>query len=96
MKNKNIVINIGDLILYCPADMKKEHHDVGIIYNIFEVFEKKFNKKIKMYDIFWSRSKDYDQFSETTIQHRLKIKIKDKYIMKIISHNEQEKAKTPL
>ena len=86
-KKQNISISIGDLVHYCPADMNEKNHDIGIIYQIEEVSAGP-NKKAKIYKIFWSRSKDYDEYPESGFHNRLKIKIREQNVFKIIKQNE--------
>ena len=54
------LIKIGDLLYYCPVDLKECYYDIGIIYNISKLG----------YEIFWSRSQDYDFFSKKTLERR--------------------------
>ena len=51
-------INVGDLLHYCPDDLAKSHHDIGIIYEIY-------GDATLFYKIYWSRSQMNDLFSET-------------------------------
>ena len=83
------------MIYYCPTDLKEEHHDIGIIYDVHQEYNSFYKKNIKNYKILWSRYKQYDEFSETTMRSKLKIKIDNKYILKIIKCNE-EKSKATL
>jgi len=86
-KKSHIIISKGDLVHYCPADMKSEHHDIGIIYDVCEE-QVSITYKVKIYKIFWSRSKDYDEYPESGFYNRLKMKIRDKHVFKIINQNE--------
>ena len=67
--------------------MHEKNHDIGIIYEIEEV-QAGPNKKAKIYKIFWSRSKDYDEYPESGFYNRLKMKIRDQSVFKIIKQNE--------
>lgn len=80
--NKKIdSIKIGDLLHYCPADLKQENHDIGIIYDILDL-------DIKRYKIFWSCSQIYDIYSEVTLLAKLKKIISGKNMMYLIKQNE--------
>jgi|688.fasta_scaffold330048_3 hypothetical protein len=85
-KKQNISISIGDLVHYCPADMSEKNHDIGIIYEIQEI-EHGQDKKTKIYKIFWSRSKDYDDYPESGLHNRLKMIIRNQNVFKIIKQN---------
>lgn len=78
---KNNSIKIGDLLHYCPKDLKDTNHDLGIIYEILDL-------DIKRYKIFWSRSQIYDIYSEITLQNKLKKIISGKRMMYLIRQNE--------
>lgn len=86
-KKQNVCVSTGDLVHYCPADMREKNHDIGIIYEIEEVKECP-DKKIKIYKIFWSRSQDYDAYSDFNFYKRLKMKIRNQNIFKLIKQNE--------
>jgi hypothetical protein len=79
---KNILnnISIGDLLHYCPADLDKSRHDIGIIYEIDH------NKNI--YHVYWAKTEMNDWFSATTLLRRLKETFNHKNVMKIIKQNE--------
>jgi hypothetical protein len=80
--NKKIdSIKIGDLLHYCPEDLKQENHDIGIIYDILDL-------DTKRYKIFWSRSQMYDIYSEITLSSKLKKIISGKNMMYLIKENE--------
>jgi len=96
MKEKKSVINVGDLIHYCPVDLNLEHHDIGIVYDIHEEYNSLYGKNIKNYKILWARHKQLDELSETTMRNKLKLKIDNKYILKIIKCNEEKDNKTTL
>lgn len=81
-KNKKInSIKTGDLLYYCPADLKENSHDIGIIYEIIEL-------EIKRYKIYWNRSQMHDIYSEITLGAKLKKIISGKNMMYHIKHNE--------
>lgn len=80
--NKKIdSIKIGDLLHYCPNDLKQHSHDIGIIYEIMDL-------DIKRFKIFWSRSQMYDIYSEITLLAKLKKIISGKNMMQLIRQNE--------
>lgn len=80
--NKKInSIKNGDLLHYCPDDLKEESHDIGIIYEILDL-------DIKRFKIFWSRSQIYDIYSEVTLSSKLKKIISGKNMMQLIKQNE--------
>lgn len=80
--NKKInSIKNGDLLHYCPDDLKEEYHDIGIIYQILDL-------DIKRFKIFWSRSQIYDIYSEVTLLSKLKKIISGKNMMQLIKQNE--------
>jgi hypothetical protein len=82
-KNKKIdCIEIGDLLHYCPDDLKEQNHDIGIIYDILEL-------DVKRFKIFWSRSQIYDIYSEITLLSKLKKIISGKYMMHHIKQDER-------
>ena len=81
MNKKISHIKIGDLLHYCPIDLKQENHDIGIIYDILDL-------DIKRYKIFWSRSQIYDIYSEITLSSKLKTIIRGKNMMYLIKQNE--------
>lgn len=81
-KKQNIFISNGDLVYYCPADINEEKHDIGIIFKIEET-ETGINKKTKIFKIFWSRSKSYDEYSEAGFYNRMY----KQNIFKIIKQN---------
>lgn len=58
-------IKVGDLVHYCPNDLDKSHHDIGVIYDIY-------GENILFYKIYWSCSQMDDLFSETTLIRKLK------------------------
>lgn len=95
MVNKTITIldtiEIGDLLYYCPADLKEEAHDIGIIYDI-TINDNYEEDKIKKYFILWSKSNMYDVYSSNTLKRKLTSLRKGKHMMKIIKHG----AKTSL
>ena len=74
-------IKSGDLLHYCPDDLKEERHDVGIIYEILDL-------DVKRYKIFWSRSQIYDIYSEITLLNKLKKIISGKNMMYLIKQND--------
>jgi hypothetical protein len=74
-------IKTGDLIHYCPIDLKESSHDIGIIYEIIE-------SNIRKYRIYWSRSQIHDLYSETTIERKLKQMNNGKKIMYLIKQND--------
>lgn len=91
MKNRlslSDTLLIGDLLHYCPADLQIDKHDIGIIYEINEDNFDKQNKKIKTFKIFWSRTNMHDMYSSTTLDFKLKQKIKNKNMLQIIRQNE--------
>lgn len=80
--NKKIdSIKIGDLLHYCPDDLREESHDIGIIYEILELH-------IKTFKIFWSRSQIHDIYSEATLTSKLKKIISGKKMMQLIKQND--------
>lgn len=82
MANKKInSIKIGDLLHYCPKDLKEDCHDIGIIYEILEL-------DIKRFKIFWSRSQIHDIYSEITLMSKLKKIISGQRMMHLIRQNE--------
>lgn len=85
MHKKTDFIKTGDLLHYCPVDLKQENHDIGIIYEILDL-------DIKRYKIFWSRSQIYDIYSEVTLLSKLKKIISGKHMMYLIKHNEERKG----
>ena len=83
MKSTKSILNnisIGDLLYYCPADLDKSRHDIGIIYEIDH------NKNI--YHVYWAKTEMNDWFSATTLLRRLKETFNHKNVMKIIKQNE--------
>ena len=78
---KTDIIKIGNLLHYCPIDLKQDNHDIGIIYDIIEL-------DIKRYKIFWSRSQIHDTYSEVTLLNKLKKIISGKKMMYLIEQNE--------
>lgn len=67
-RNKKRILNniiVGDLIHYCPIDLDKSRHDIGIIYEIY-------GDNIMFYKIYWSQSQMDDLFSEITLIRKLK------------------------
>jgi len=84
-------IEVGDLLYYCPVDIKEEAHDIGIIYDIC-INENYENDKIKKYFIFWSRTSMHDMYSSNTLKRKLSSLRKGKYIMKIIKHGKKQKS----
>jgi hypothetical protein len=74
-------IKTGDLIHYCPIDLKESSHDIGIIYEIIE-------SNIRKYRIYWSRSQIHDLYSEATIERKLKQISSGKKIMYLIKQND--------
>jgi hypothetical protein len=89
VNKKNNFIKAGDLLHYCPCDLKQEKHDIGIIYDIVD-------SDIKKYKIFWSRSQSYDIYSETTLLSKLKKIISGEKMMYLIRQNEKQERKGPL
>lgn len=87
MKKNKTVINVGDLVHYCPHDMHDKNHDIGIIYDICET-EIGVDKKAKIFKIFWSRGQEYDDYPESGFYNRLKMKIRNQSVFKIIKQNE--------
>ena len=81
MNKKTNVIKIGDLLHYCPSNLKQENHDIGLIYEILDL-------DIKRYKIFWSRSQMYDIYSEITLLNKLKKIISGQKMMYHIKQNE--------
>lgn len=82
-------IDVGDLLHYCPADLKEEAHDIGIIYNITPI-KNSDQEIVKKYFIFWSKSKMYDEFSSNTLKRKLTSLRKGKYMMKVIKHGDSK------
>jgi len=74
-------IKTGDLLHYCPIDLKETSHDIGIIYEIVE-------SNIKKYKIYWSRSQIHDLYSEITMERKLKEINSGKKIMYLIKQND--------
>jgi hypothetical protein len=81
-KIKDILANVsvGDFLHYCPADLDKARHDIGVIYKI--------DQERNVYHVYWAKTQMDDWFSATTLFHRLKETYKHKSIMKIIKQNE--------
>lgn len=85
MHKKIDFIKTGDLLHYCPSDLKEDNHDIGIIYEILDL-------DIKRFKIFWSRSQIYDIYSEITLLNKLKKIISGQKMMYHIKQNEEVKA----
>jgi hypothetical protein len=81
-KNKDLLnnISVGDFLHYCPADLDKSRHDIGIIYDI--------DHDKKVYHVYWAKTEMDDWFSATTLSRRLKETYNHRNIMKIIKQNE--------
>ena len=46
-------ISVGDMLYYCPKDLKEENHDIGIIYEIQQA-------SCVKYKIFWQRTQLFE------------------------------------
>lgn len=85
MRKKIKYIKVGDLLHYCPCDLKEQNHDIGIIYEILDL-------GVKRYKIFWSRSQIYDMYSEITLSSKLSKIISGKNMMYLIEQNGERKV----
>jgi hypothetical protein len=81
-------IQVGDLLHYCPIDLKEESHDIGIIYEIVEAqLVVDGDRRMRKFKIFWSRTQLDDVYFEITMERKLKQKVKNKQVMFLIRHN---------
>jgi hypothetical protein len=95
--SKNYInnIKIGDILHYCPIDLKEESHDIGIIYDIKNSSSEYYGykKDICLYKIFWQKSQMYDEYSSTTLNYKLNQICRGKNMMILINnHDNQQKS----
>lgn len=88
--NKNLIekISKGDILHYCPVDLKEENHDIGVIYDIKEINDYYGDQKnIRRFKIFWQKTQIYDEYSAVTLNYKLNQIYKGHNIMILICNN---------
>jgi hypothetical protein len=79
--NSNI-LKVGDLLHYCPVDLREQEHELGLIYDI-EIVQV-CNKSFKKYKVYWQRTKIFDEYSASTLNYKLNFTIGGKHVILIL------------